>query len=83
MRVSFEDYMKQRTPTSQTGFIDHLGHYGSHTNPFVGRTTKVSKKAHRELIDITKNATTQTEYIESVRYWTGSRLPFRLFDLPF
>ncbi|POE19883.1 MULTISPECIES: hypothetical protein [Pectobacterium] len=83
MGVSFNDYMKWRTPTGQVKFLDDLGVMGTHTLPHSGGVTSASKIAHAELIDFAKSSSSIGEYISSVRYWAGSRLPFGIFDLPF
>lgn len=78
MGVSFDDYMRWRTPTSQTSFIDNLGNIGSH-NP----TTSASSLAHKELIGITDRVNSISEYINYVQEWSQKRLPNGIFDLPF
>ena len=78
MGVSFDDYMRWRTPTSQTSFIDNLGNIGSHTP-----TTSASSLAHKELIGITDRVNSISEYINYVQKWSQKRLPNGIFDLPF
>lgn len=83
MGVSFNDYMKWRTPTGQVKFLDDFGVIGTHTLPHSGGVTSASKIAHAELIDFAKSSSSIGEYISSVKYLAGSRLPFCIFDLPF
>ena len=86
MGVGFEDYMKWRTPTNKTGFLDDLGNYGSHTG-YNGGVTSASAQAHQELINIaqavSESGGNAADYLQAVRNWAGRRLPFGKFDLPF
>ncbi|KHN89626.1 YD repeat protein [Pectobacterium actinidiae] len=83
MGVSFNDYMKWRTPTGQVKFLDDLGVMGTHTLPHSGGVTTQSSLAHSELIKIAGKATDINSYLNAVRKWSSKRLPFGLFDLPF
>ncbi|WP_424406096.1 RHS repeat-associated core domain-containing protein [Pasteurella sp. PK-2025] len=78
MGVSFDDYMKWRTPTNQVGFLDNLGNFGTHTP-----TTSASSLAHKELIGIAGRVNSISDYIKYVRKWSQRRLPNGVSDLPF
>lgn len=82
MGVSFDDYMKWKTPTNRTGFLDNLGRYGSHTT-YNGGVSKASAQAHKELIGLAKKSKSISAYQKAVRNWANDRLPFGIFDLPF
>lgn len=82
MGVSFDDYMRWRTPTSQTSFIDNLGNIGSHTP-----MTSASYQAHKELISMTKAISSvggsTSDYLQAVKGWATKRLPNGQLGLPF
>ncbi|MDC9591651.1 hypothetical protein PSI23_20800 [Xenorhabdus sp. XENO-10] len=83
MGVTFNEYMKWRTPTGKVKFLDDNGVMGTHTLPHSGGVSSQSSLAHRELIAMADNAKDINGYLSAVRKWSSKRLPFGPLDLPF
>lgn len=50
MKVTFDEYMRWRTPTGKVKFLDDDGVMGTHTLPHSGGVTSHSSLAHKEII---------------------------------
>ncbi|MGY5360303.1 RHS repeat-associated core domain-containing protein, partial [Cronobacter dublinensis] len=83
MKVTFNEYMKWRTPTGKVKFLDDDGVMGTHTLPHSGGVTSQSSLAHKEIIAFAEKAKDIESYLSALRKWSSKRLPFGPFDLPF
>lgn len=50
MKVTFDEYMRWRTPTGKVKFLVDDGVMGTHTLPHSGGVTSHSSLAHKEII---------------------------------
>nr|WP_282986483.1 RHS repeat-associated core domain-containing protein [Cronobacter malonaticus]MDI7684255.1 RHS repeat-associated core domain-containing protein [Cronobacter malonaticus] len=83
MNVTFDEYMRWRTPTGKVKFLDDDGVMGTHTHPHSGGVTSQSSLAHKEMIAFAEKAKDIESYLNALRRWSSKRLPFSPFDLPF